>query len=51
MEALIKIANDIYGFDLGTGLPKPKDYRALPYHWREGFFSMDEQNLRSKLKQ
>ena len=50
IKKLLNIKIDIYGFDLGTGLPKPKDYRDLPYHWREGFFSMDEQNLRSILK-
>ncbi len=50
IKKLLNIKIDIYGFDLGTGLPKPKDYRDLPYHWREGFFSMDEQNLRSRLK-
>ena len=50
IKKLLNIKIDIYGFDLGTGLPKPKDYRDLPYHWREGFFRMDEQNLRSRLK-
>ena len=24
---------DIYGFDSGQGLPKPNDYRDLPYHF------------------
>ena len=50
IEKLLNIKIDIYGFDLGSGLPKPKDYRDLPYHWKKGFFAMDEQNLRSKLK-
>ena len=50
IKKLLGIKIDIYGFDLGSGLPKPKDYRDLPYHWKEGFFAMDEQNLRPKLK-
>lgn len=41
---------DIYGFDTGRGLPKPVDYRDLPYHWKEGFFTMDIEKLRSRLK-
>jgi hypothetical protein len=40
---------DIYGFDTGHGLPAPTDFRDLPYHWREGFFNMDEEKLRRRL--
>ena len=50
INKLLGVKIDIYGFDSGSGLPKPKDYRDLPYHWQEGFFSMDENDLRSKLK-
>ncbi len=49
VEALIPIKIDIYGFDTGEGLPRPVDYRDLPYHWKEGFFKMDVPALRSKL--
>lgn len=49
IEALLPIKIDIYGFDTGEGLPKPVDYRDLPYHWQEGFFRMDVQALQSKL--
>ena len=41
---------DIYGFDTGHGLPKPKDYRDLPYQWKEGFFSMNKDDLIKKLR-
>ena len=41
---------DIYGFDNAIGLPPPKDYRDCPYLWSRGSFKMDEDNLRSKLK-
>jgi hypothetical protein len=39
----------VFGFDTGTGLPPPTDYRDLPYHWRAGFFSMDAEAVRKKL--
>mgnify|MGYP001156949138 CR=1 FL=1 len=50
IKKLLNVKIDIYGFDLGSGLPEPKDYRDLPYHWKKGFFTMDEKILRSKLK-
>ena len=49
IEALVSIKIDIYGFDTGEGLPRPVDYRDLPYHWKEGFFKMNIPELRSKL--
>jgi hypothetical protein len=45
----VGIGIDVYGFDTGTGLPAPDDYRDLPYHWKPGFFGMDEDRLRAKL--
>lgn len=41
---------EIYGFDTGEGLPSPVDYRDLPYVWQEGFFKMDQDALRIRLK-
>jgi hypothetical protein len=49
VERLIPVKIDIYGFDTGEGLPRPLDYRDLPYHWKEGFFKMDVPALRAKL--
>jgi hypothetical protein len=46
----IGIEFEIYGFDGGTGLPPPSDYRDLPYQWQGGFFSMDQESLRAKLR-
>jgi hypothetical protein len=40
---------DIYGFDTGSGLPKPLDYRDMPYMWAEGFYKMDKALLESRL--
>jgi hypothetical protein len=44
------VAIDVYGFDSGQGLPAPEDFRDLPYHWKPGFFAMDESALRRRLK-
>jgi hypothetical protein len=38
------------GFDTGRGLPAPTDYRDLPYLYRGGYYTMDEQLLRSELR-
>jgi hypothetical protein len=40
---------EIYGFDTGEGLPEPKGYRDLPYHWQKGFFKMKKDKLEPKL--
>lgn len=40
----------VFGFDLGSGLPPAADYRDLPYAWRSGDYSMDEKQLRRELK-
>ena len=41
---------DVYGFDLGTGLPNPLDYRDLPYVFQKGFYKMDIDSLRKRLR-
>lgn len=50
VEKLFGVKIQIYGFDLSVGLPAPKDYRDLPYHWKEGFFAMNVDKLKKKLK-
>ena len=40
---------EVYGFDNESGLPKPRDYRDMPYAWSEGFFKMDREKLESRL--
>lgn len=40
---------DVAGFDSGTGLPLPEDYRDLPNLWSQGYFPMDPERLRSRL--
>lgn len=41
----------VVGFDLGTGLPEPCGPRDLPYIWGAGFFEMDEEALRARLRE
>jgi hypothetical protein len=37
------------GFDLGSGMPPPVDYRDMPYVWQQGFYGMDEARIRARL--
>ena len=42
---------EVYGFDLGSGLPAPSDYRDLSYVWKRGAYEMeDPDGLRRRLK-
>ena len=49
VEKVFDVGIDIYGFDSGTGLPPPEDYRDMPHIWQEGFFEMDVPELKSRL--
>jgi hypothetical protein len=50
VKNVVDIDIQIFGFDTGKGLPPPADYRDLPHHWKQGFFTMDIDNLRSRLR-
>jgi len=41
---------DVYGFDFGSGLPAPADYRDLPYAWKSGDYAMNVAEVRRQLK-
>lgn len=43
------VAIDVFGFDSGTGMPAPVDYRDLPHIWGPGFYRMDVDKLRGQL--
>jgi hypothetical protein len=45
-----KINIEVYGFDTGRGLPPPRDYRDLPFIWRSGYYPMNGDALRTKLR-
>lgn len=47
---LTGVGIEVYGFDTGAGLPPPGDHRDLPYIWQPSHFRMDQDRLRSKLK-
>jgi hypothetical protein len=40
----------IFGFDTGRGMPQPLDYRDMPYLWQAGYFSMDVDLLKARLR-
>jgi hypothetical protein len=50
VEEIFGVGIDVYGFDVGTGIPRPQDYRDLPNLFVEGAFLMDEKELRKRLK-
>lgn len=41
---------EVYGFDLGKGLPAPSDYRDLGYVWKRSAYQMDVEGLKKRLK-
>ena len=47
-EPRVEVA--VYGFDTGTGMPPPQDYRDMPYMWQPGYFAMDVPKLRARLR-
>lgn len=50
VENKVGVKINVYGFDSGSGMPKPQDYRDMPYIWKSGFFKMDVDLLQSRLK-
>jgi len=49
LERATGVEFDIVGFDSGRGLPAPRDYRDHPEAYREGWYPMDVEKLRSAL--
>ena len=49
ISAATGVAIDVYGFDTGSGMPAPIDYRDLPHIWGSGFYQMDVEKLRRRL--
>jgi len=41
---------ELYGFDIGSGLPSPQGYRDIPHYFRPGLYRMDHEALARKLK-
>jgi hypothetical protein len=49
VNALLGVGVDVYGFDTGTGLPEPEDYRDLPNLYTASSFHMDIEGLQKRL--
>jgi hypothetical protein len=49
VERALDIEIDVFGFDSGTGMPAPVDYRDLPHIWGQGFYRMDRAALEARL--
>ena len=49
-EELVGIEIEVYGFDTGVGLPKPRDHRDCPNLWLDGQFPMDVEALSARLR-
>jgi hypothetical protein len=41
---------ELYGFDMGSGMPHPQDYRDMPHYFKGGIFEMDRPSMERKLK-
>lgn len=50
IEKITGVEIDVFGFDTGSGMPEASDFRDLPYVWEKGFFKMEFDALKSKLK-
>jgi hypothetical protein len=50
VEAEYDVGIDVYGFDMGIGLPKPRDHRDLPNLFAEGDYPMNVEALRQRLR-
>lgn len=49
-ERIFDVKLELYGFDMGTGLPKPRDYRDIPHYFQDGLYRMDIDAVQRKLK-
>jgi len=50
VEKILGVGIDVHGFDTGSGLPKPQDYRDLPNLYTENAYPMDVAALKRRLK-
>jgi hypothetical protein len=50
VKSYLGIDIDVYGFDSGTGSPKPTDYRDAPNLLQEGVYPMDAEKLKKRLR-
>lgn len=46
----VGIRIDVFGFDGGSGMPEAADYRDLAHVWAKGFYKMDVESLKARLR-
>ncbi len=49
VEQEVGVSVQCYGFDTGSGMPKPRDHRDEPYIYQPGYFEMDVRALEARL--
>jgi hypothetical protein len=47
---IFRLDIELYGFDTGSGMPHPRDYRDMPHYFQGRVFDMDRRALEAKLK-
>jgi hypothetical protein len=50
VEKLFNVKMELYGFDMGSGLPMPRDYRDIPHYFAAGLYKMDIDAVQRRLK-
>lgn len=50
IKSLVGVDVQVFGFDLGSGMPPPGDYRDMPYVWKPGYFGMNGRRLGQELR-
>jgi hypothetical protein len=50
LEPLLGVRIAVVGFDAGSGMPEPKDHRDVPWAIAPGYFAMDADALRARLR-
>jgi hypothetical protein len=48
IRKIFPVEIELYGFDMGSGLPAPKDYRDFPHYFRGGEYVMEQSRLRDR---
>ena len=50
IEKIFEVSIEIYGFDGGSGMPKPKDYKDRIYQFSEGEMKFSKEENKRVLK-
>ncbi len=48
IEKVLNIKIDIYGFDMGSGMPEIVIPEDLPFYWKQGQYKTDKEHLGKK---